>query len=188
METLMSSSILFVLYSLAALVGTFVIVRLGYSLQSYFKLRGKRLVTCPETRRPAAVELDALKAARESFFTSPYLRLSDCSRWPEREGCGQECLRQIEVAPDECLVRNFVSRWYEGKKCAYCGRLIRELDWLGHKPALMSPEKRTVYWDSIPAEKLSEVFAEYQPVCWDCHITETFRHEHPEKVVDRPWH
>ena len=24
------------------------------------------------------------------------------------------------------------------------------------------------------------------PVCWNCHIAESFRREHPELVVDRP--
>ena len=31
--------------------------------RSYFKFRGKRLVTCPETQRSAAVQVDATKAA-----------------------------------------------------------------------------------------------------------------------------
>jgi hypothetical protein len=186
--TPMSSSILFVLYSLAGLIVTFFLVRLGFSLYSFRKLRGKRLVTCPETHKHAAVEVDAVKAARESFFTSPFLRLSACSRWPEREGCGQECLREIELAPEECLVKTYVTRWYAGKKCVYCGRPIREIDWLGHKPGLLAPDQRTVSWASIPPEKLSEVFATHTPVCWDCHVTESFRHDHPERIVDRPWH
>ena len=25
----------------------------------------------------------------------------------------------------------------------------------------------------------------YLPVCWDCHIAESFRREHPELVTDR---
>lgn len=173
------------LYTLTAVAGMYLLVRLVTSLRSYFKLRGKRLVTCPETNRPAAVAIDAQRAAREPIVGSPHLRLSECSRWPERQCCGQECLRQIELAPEDCLVRNIVTRWYEGKKCAYCGRLIHEVEWLGHKPALMNAEQKTVYWDSVPAEKLPEVFASYAPVCWDCHITETFRREHPELVVDR---
>jgi hypothetical protein len=184
----MSFAVSLVLYSLAALVGAFIIVSSAHSLKTYFKLRGKRLVKCPENQKPAAVELDAEGAARQAFLGSPYFRLSDCSRWPEREGCGQDCLRQIELAPDECLVKNFAARWYEGKKCSYCGKIIHEVDWLGHKPALVNPDKQTVYWDNISAEKLPEVFSTYAPVCWDCHITETFRREHPELVVDRPSH
>jgi hypothetical protein len=42
-----------------------------------------------------------------------------------------------------------------------------------------------VQWSEIPAEKLQEVMRTHQPVCWNCHIAETFRREHPELVVDR---
>lgn len=177
-----------VIYTLAALLVAFFVTRFAFSLRAYLKLRGKRLVVCPETRKHAAVELNAPRAARKAFFGAPYFRLSECSRWPEREDCGQDCLRQLELAPDECLVKNFVARWYEGKKCAYCGKLIPAGDWLGHKPALMNADKKTIYWDIVPPETLPEVFGTCAPVCWDCHITETFRHEHPELVVDRPPH
>jgi hypothetical protein len=184
----MSFAARLILYSLVVFGGMFVLVCLAYSLRAYFRFRGKRLVTCPETHRPAAVDLDARQAARESLFGSPHFRLQECSRWPERQGCGQECLSQIEKAPEGCLVRNIVTRWYEGKKCAVCGRLIHEVEWLGHKPALLNPQKKTVYWDSIAPEKLPEVFETFGPVCWDCHIAETFRREHPDLVVDRPSH
>lgn len=184
----MSFAARLILYSLLVFGGMFIAVCLVYSLRAYFRFRGKRLVTCPETHRTAAVDLDARQAARESLFGSPHFRLQECSRWPERQGCGQECLSQIEQAPEGCLVRNIVTHWYEGKKCAVCGRLIQEVEWLGHKPALLDPQKKTVYWDSIAPEKLPEVFETYGPVCWDCHIAETFRRQHPDLVVDRPTH
>ncbi len=172
------------------LVGGILVLAVGYfslrAFQVYLKLRGKRLVICPEARIPAAVELDAKGLAREAAWGTPHLRLSECSRWPERQGCGQECLRQIEAAPEGCLVRTIVTEWYEGKKCAYCGRVIHEVEWLGHKPALMDPVRKTVYWDHVPAEKLLEIFTTHAPVCWDCHIAETFRREHADLVTDRP--
>ena len=34
-------------------------------------------------------------------------------------------------------------------------------------------------------EKLPAIPAVYRPVCWTCHVGETFRREHPELVVDR---
>lgn len=54
------------------------------------------------------------------------------------------------------------------------------------KPALMSPERRTVEWHEVPAETLPEVLSTYRPVCWSCHIAESFRREHPELVIERP--
>jgi len=166
-------------------------VVLGYllfrGLRHYFKLRGKRLVTCPETQKPAAVDLDAIHLARDAAFGTPHLRLSECSRWPERKGCGQECLKQIEAAPEGCLVRRIVATWYAGKTCVICGKAVDAAEqWVGHVPALLNPEKKTLYWDKIAPESLPEVFQTHSPVCWCCHIAETFRREHPDLVVDRP--
>lgn len=177
-----------VIYVLLGMAGVYLLIGLAGSLRSYFKLRGKRLVKCPETQQPAAVELDAGRVAREKLLGAPTVRLRECSRWPERQNCGQECLSQIEAAPKDCLVRNIVERWYADKVCAYCKQPIHEIEWQGHKPALLNPERKTVYWDSIPAEKLPEIFETYQPVCWNCHVTETFRREHPELVTDQPPH
>ena len=115
----MSLPVSIVVYSLAALIVVFLAVRFVISMRSYLKQRGKRLIVCPETRKHAAVDLDATRAAEKAFVGSKHFRLKDCSRWPERADCGQECLQQIELAPEECLVKNFVARWYEGKKCAY---------------------------------------------------------------------
>jgi hypothetical protein len=96
-------------------------------LHDYFKFRGIRLITCPETRKPAAVEVDAKYAALIAPISARGLRLKDCSRWPERKDCGQECLRQIEFSPEDCLVRTMLTKWYKGKKCAVCGKTFGEI-------------------------------------------------------------
>ena len=179
------------IYLLVALLALFVVVygafRLSRGVRAYLKFRGKRLVTCPETQRPAAVEVDSKHTALEAVVGEPHLRLSECSRWPERQDCGQQCLKQIELAPEDCLVKTIMTQWYVGKTCAYCGKVIHEVEWLGHKPGLMNPEHKTVYWDAVTAEKLPEVFSTHAPVCWDCHIAQTLRREHPDLIVDRPW-
>src|SRR5262249_20387911 len=75
------------------------------ALGSVVKYRGKRLVTCPETRQPAAVDVDVKHVAMSAVVGSPDVRLKDCSRWsehPELHDCGQECLLQIELAPEDC--------------------------------------------------------------------------------------
>lgn len=180
----MNLLLLWVMVALFALVVGYLLFR---GLHSYFKMRGKRLVTCPETRKPAAVDLDAKRLARGAVFGTPQLRLSECSRWPERHGCGQECLKQIEAGPEGCLIRHLVADWYAGKTCAFCGKPVDVAEeWVGHVPALLNLEKRTVYWDKIAPEKLPEVFQTHSAVCWSCHIAETFRREHPDLIVDRP--
>ena len=156
------------------------------ALSAYRKLRGTRLVTCPETEKPAAVEVDALHAAASVLFGEADLRLKECSRWPERAGCGQECLSQVESRPEACLVRTIVRRWYEGKSCALCNRPIVEIGWPKHRPALVSPENVTVQWHEVMAEKLPEVLATHRPVCWDCHVVATAEREHPGLYFVRP--
>jgi hypothetical protein len=183
-EAPVNFGLLWVIFALPALGVGYLLFR---GLRSYSKLRGQRLITCPETQKPAAVDLDAIPLARDAAFGTPHLRLSECSRWPERQGCGQECLKQIEAAPEGCLVRRIVANWYAGKTCAICGKPVNVTEeWVGHVPALLNPEKKTVCWDKIAAERLPEVFQTHSPVCWSCHIAETFRREHPDLVVDRP--
>ena len=177
----------FVVYALATAVVIFILLRAFLGARAYLKFRGKRLITCPENEKPAAVNGDAKRAGAEALAGTPHLRLSECSRWPEKRNCGQECLRQIELAPEGCLVRTIVTQWYEGKHCTVCGRLIHEVEWMGHKPALLDPQRRTVHWDAVAAERLPEYFETHAPVCWDCHIAETLRREHPELITERPW-
>lgn len=155
-------------------------------LRVWRRYRGARVITCPETQRPAAVHLDTRHVAFTTLTSgAPHLRLSDCTRWPERRNCGQECLRQIEASPEDCLVRTMLTHWYEGKACVFCGKALDHLDWLQHRPALRSPDRVTREWSEVPAETLPDVLATHQPVCWDCHIAESFRREHPDLVTDR---
>lgn len=58
------------------------------------KYSGARPVTCPENHHPAVVALDSRHAASTVMDGSPALRLRDCSLWPERAACNQECLSQ----------------------------------------------------------------------------------------------
>jgi hypothetical protein len=154
---------------------------------AYLRFRGARVITCPETEKPAGVKVDVKFAALTAPFGKSRLRLNDCSRWPERRDCGQECLKQIESAPEECLVRNILTKWYHEKMCVLCHKPLGEINWLEHKPALMNADRRSVEWHEIRPEKLYDVLATHMPICWNCHIAETFRRECPELVVDRPW-
>ena len=154
---------------------------------TYLKYRGKRIVTCPETKESVAIDVDATHATFTAALGKPELRLKDCTRWPEREDCGQECLLQVEAWPDECLVATIVKEWYAGKKCVFCGIEFAEDHWFEHKPALLGIDGRTIEWPDVLPELLPEVLANHKPVCWNCHVAETFRREHPELVVDRTY-
>lgn len=79
----------FLFISLAIVVVEFVTTFRAY--------RDSRTIICPGDYRTAAIQVDALHAALPTAIgKSPDLRVKHCSKWPEREGCGQTCLAQIE--------------------------------------------------------------------------------------------
>jgi hypothetical protein len=155
-------------------------------VRAYSRYRGTKIVTCPKTGRPAAVEVDALHALLTSTVGPPDIRLNDCWRWPMNQECGQECLTDLDVAPEHCLVSGVLMRWYQGKTCCYCGKPFEELHWIDHKPALQSPEGTLVQWSEVPVENLSMVLETHLAVCWNCYIAQSFCLSHPELVVYRP--
>ena len=66
--------------------------------------REGRTVNCPETQAPVSVRFNALRAAWSGLAGPPKLRLADCTRWPERADCGQECIPDaVEAAPAPLL-------------------------------------------------------------------------------------
>ncbi|HKV25566.1 MAG TPA: hypothetical protein VJN93_13315 [Candidatus Acidoferrum sp.] len=175
--------------TIGIIVAVVVLLVVGVGLwragREYLKFRGKRIVSCPETHEAAGVRVAAGSAAVKAIVGREELHLKECSRWPEREDCGQGCLAQIEEAPNACLVTTIVTRWYQGKECAYCHKPFGDVKWDTHKPALVSAEGKTVQWNEVPVDKLQETMKTHLPVCWDCHVAETFRRVHPELVVDR---
>jgi hypothetical protein len=155
-------------------------------LRTWHAWRQKRLITCPENERPAAVRVDALRAATGSLTGHALLSLSECSRWPEKQGCGQECLSEIARGPGECLVRTLVERWYEGKACSSCGKPIRDIAWADQRPGLRAPDGLLLAWPDVAPETLPERFRTHAPVCWDCLVVGKVALEHPDEVTVRP--
>ena len=173
-------------------VVTIVVVGVLYGLlrrpiSEYIRMRGARVITCPDNQQPAAVTVDARHAAVTAASGHEDLRLDSCSRWPEKAGCGQECLRQIEAQPMDCLVKAQVSRWYADKACAVCGKALGEVEWASHTPALRTPDGATLEWSDVRPETMSEVMRTHQAICWDCHVAETFRRQRPDLVLDNPF-
>jgi hypothetical protein len=148
-------------------------------ISTFFTYRGKRLVTCPDNLETAAVNVDALRA------TVSDVRLSACSRWPEKAGCDQRCLAQIEESPSACLVSTIITSWYEGTSCVLCDRPIGTIAWHDRPPALLSPDGAAFEWSEIAAESLPRVLEACRPLCWNCYLAESFRREFPQLPVER---
>lgn len=83
------------------------------------RYRGTWVVTCPETRDPAGVEVDAAHVAATAWGGEPKLRLKACSSWPEKAGCGQGCLAEVERDAEAAA-----SRWFRVQSCVSCGKAI----------------------------------------------------------------
>jgi hypothetical protein len=157
-----------------------------FAIGAYLRYRGRMVVTCPETRKVVGVEVDVKHAALTAAFGHPDLKLRSCTRWPEKKDCGQECLLQIELSPESCLVRNLLEDWYRDKTCYFCAKPFGEIRWLDHRPALLSADKKSIEWPEIKVEEIESVLATHKPVCWNCHVTESFCREHPDVVFERP--
>jgi hypothetical protein len=64
----------------------------------YERYSGGRPVTCPENQQPAVVNIDQRHAAATVVDGSPDVRLCDCTRWPDRAQCNQDCLSEAVAA------------------------------------------------------------------------------------------
>ncbi len=156
-------------------------------LRTWLAYRGTRVVVCPESREMVAVEVDAAHAATGSVRAGrPELRLESCTRWPERQTCGQECLGQVESTPEACLLGNILGDWYQGQACVFCGRGFTALHWHDQRPALLAPDGSILEWSDFRPERVIDVLASHRPVCAQCRVSEGFRRAHPELVTDRP--
>jgi hypothetical protein len=170
----------------AVLVAVGIYFGIRYFVKTSRRFGGGRVIICPETQKQAMVEVDVRRAALTSLIGQTDIRLESCWRWPLREDCGQECLLQLDVAPAECLVRSVLAKWYRGGQCAFCQKPFGQIELIDHKPALLNQEGVTVEWAAIPISAVNDAMANYLPVCWNCHVAQTFRREHADLVVERP--
>jgi hypothetical protein len=172
----------FAILLIAAAVFTWVAVRF---VGAWLRYRGSRVITCPENLKPAGVQVDATRAALSGVAAAPNLRLRSCSRWPEKAGCGQDCLQQIKSAPADCLVRNILMRWYDAKNCVCCGQPIGVVHLLNQRPGLLTIDNKSLDWSEIAPENLQATLISCRPVCCSCHTATHFAQQHPGLVVDR---
>jgi hypothetical protein len=146
----------------------------------FFKNRGQRVITCPETNEGAAVRIDALHAAR-----SGQVRLADCTRWPERAGCAEMCLSQIAESPHGCLIQAIVADWYLGKSCVMCRRAIGAIVWHEAPPAVLKEDGTTSEWKDIPIQNLPAIFRTSKPLCWYCNNVAELERLNPALITHR---
>jgi len=168
------------------LLGIVLAVYLGIALHAWFRMRGARVVVCPETHQPAAVEVDAAHAAVSAMWENADVRLKTCNRWPERKDCDQACAAQIAIAPHDTLATAILQKYFAGKRCAICKRTIDGIHVAQPHPGLLNvATHETLDWDEIPTQNLPDALATHLPVCANCQVSETFRRRFPDLVTDR---
>ena len=174
----------FTFVAFVCVAGAWALWGLAAARRARRNLAGVRLVTCPETGRAAAVRFDLARAARTAFARDePEARLADCSRWAVRGPCDQACVKQAQ-SPDHAVVA-IIERWSADQRCALCGQALIEAPLTGRHIALLSPDGMTSDWPDVPPEELPDALRTRRPVCWNCHIAETFRRQHPDLVTNR---
>jgi hypothetical protein len=157
-----------------------------HALSTARRLRGPRVVSCPETGCAAAVSIDVRRAFATALIEyDPQIRLGNCSRWVTRGQCAEPC-RQDAAAPAN-TTRAIVERAVQGRPCAFCGKTIEHAAFLDHYAAFLQGDDTTIEWPEVAPERLPETIRANPPVCWNCHVAETFRRKYPELVTDRPW-
>jgi hypothetical protein len=156
------------------------------SLQDYYRNRGLQPVACPETGEPADVEVDRKSAFMTALRGVEHSQLQSCSRWPEKDDCGQECLEQLEDSPEN--IDRFLTKWYEGKTCATCNRALTASDWRRSRLAVLNQEEQLFELRHMFLETLQSALQDMRPLCWNCHQEERERQAVPARRLkgERP--
>jgi hypothetical protein len=173
----MSTAVLFGVLIAAALVAY-----AAMAFVTWRRFKGARVVTCPETGRPAAVALDAGHAAVSAVWETTDLKVERCSCWPMQAGCDQACVAQIAAAPDGTRGLTMAIAYFQHKRCAICQCPIAPPKAGTLRPGFMHPvTHQVIAWDEVPPEDLPDAFATRRPICPPCTRAESFR-----RRLDRP--
>ena len=143
------------------------------SLQNYYRNRGRQSVTCPDSGQVVDIEVDRKFAFWSALRGQEHSRLESCSRWPEKEDCGQECLAQLEPSPEN--IERQLTKWYQGKTCAICARALSPGDWRRSRLAVLNERQKLFELRDMHLDELQTALQGMRPLCWNCHQEERAR-------------
>jgi len=162
------------------------LVYLVIAVRTWSRVRGTRLVVCPETQRPVAVRIDVGLAMASAVWEAADLRVTSCSRWPDRQDCDQPCVHEIETHPKDTQPRAIAARFFSSQRCAICSRPIDPFSRMTLQPGFMDPATRHVKtWADLPPEDLPRAIAGWRPLCSNCTQAESCRQTSVTRVTDR---
>jgi hypothetical protein len=64
---------------------------------AYLRYRRGVAVTCPQAHKPAELTVDCRRATLGAAFGKRLLRVTDCTLWPRKQPCHDECLREEDA-------------------------------------------------------------------------------------------
>jgi hypothetical protein len=180
----MTAQLFIVLLVLAVLA-----VYLVIAIRTWSRVHGARVVVCPETETPVAVHVDVGHAMATAVWEKADLKVTSCSRWPERQNCEQPCVHQIETAPAETSPKVIAAHFFTKERCAICTRPIDAPSAMTLPPGFMDPVSHAVQsWNEVAPQDLAKAIAQRRPLCANCTLAETFRQRFPDRVTDRRPH
>jgi hypothetical protein len=92
---------------IALLVLAVLLEYLVIAVRTWVRLHGSRVVVCPETQQAVTVRVDVGHAIATAVWEKADVRLTSCTRWPERRECDQSCAHQIEHASSRPVSNEF---------------------------------------------------------------------------------
>ncbi len=66
--------------------------------RAWRQARAPRIVTCPESGRPAMIGMDPLYAVRMHVRGDPEWSIRSCSFCPDHRDCARDCLVHVQAA------------------------------------------------------------------------------------------
>lgn len=87
--------------------------------------------------------------------------------------------RESKAAADQ------MHAWESERRCSVCGVRLIDSEHGSHHVAFRGRDGISREWNQLSVEGLATALESSPPLCWDCHVAETFRREHPELVTDR---
>ncbi len=153
----------FLMFLVAIAVVTCVVVLL--KPDTYFTRH--HTIVCPEAHAQTDIEIDRAHRLKTLLRGTSELRVAGCDRWPERQGCDEECLLQVDLKP--AVLQRTLRKWYAGKSCALCDRVLTEDDWRQGRFSALDGDNKFVSPAALPLRDLPQHVSRYRPVCWQCH-------------------
>ncbi|HYH00288.1 MAG TPA: hypothetical protein VD837_14235 [Terriglobales bacterium] len=157
----------YLLFVFGAVVAAFAVLAI------YHRQHRRPLITCPETLKPARIEVDRRHELYTLMRGIKETRLKSCTRWPERADCDQDCVVQVEAGP--AVIERILGKWYDKRNCAICAMPLVQYDYQRGRAAALNRdgtflELRDMNWNEFPMS-----LKDLEPICWKCHEKELIR-------------